>query len=163
MPQFLAVVHPLIYGNYIEKNYVAFRLYDGDADGVISSLDLNDMIKNLLDRCPMGGVGKFQTKSCSCSLYQEVDHLNQFILRENIFATKKRKKILDFSNFLDSISLSCIVIELQQLLMANFKVEAEKELIEVEKAERKKRALIQAQQSRRDSLSSFGAIDSPLF
>lgn len=76
LPQFLAVVHPLIYGNYVEKNYVAFRLYDGDDDGVITSLDLTDLIKNLLDRCPNGGVGKFQTKQCKCVLYEEVENLN---------------------------------------------------------------------------------------
>ena len=69
LPQFLAVVHPLIYGNYIEKNYVAFRFYDGDADGIISSLDVTDLIKNLLERCPMGGSGKYLTKQCNCALY----------------------------------------------------------------------------------------------
>ena len=58
--------------------------------------------------------------------------------------------------------MSCIVIELQQLLMVNFKTEVEKELIEFEKAEARKRALIAAQMNRRDSISSIG-IDSPMF
>lgn len=112
LPQFMAVVHPLIFGNYIEKNYLAFQFYDNDADGMITSLDMTDLLKNLLDRCPMGGVGKFQTKECKCALYEEIQTLNKFILKENIFAGKKTKKKLDFPSFIEHINLSCIVIEL---------------------------------------------------
>jgi Ca2+-binding EF-hand superfamily protein len=46
-------MHPLIYGNWIEKNYFAFRMYDGDNDGIISSIDIGDILKNLIDQCPM--------------------------------------------------------------------------------------------------------------
>ena len=41
--------------------------------------------------------------------------------------------------------MSCIVIEIQQVLLAQFKDEVEKEFIEVEKVERRKKALLQAQ------------------
>ena len=97
LPQFMTVVHPIIYGNYIEKNFVAFRLYDGDNDGIISSLDLTDLMKNLLERCPMSGAGKFLTKDCKCAMFEEIKVLYNYILKENIFAAKKRKKILDFA------------------------------------------------------------------
>lgn len=145
LPQFMAIVHPIIYGNYVEKNYAAFRLYDGDDDGIISSLDLTDLMKNLLERCPVSGVGKFLTKECKCALFNEIKTMNNYILKENIFAAKKRKKQLDFSSFLEEINMSCIVIEIQQVLLAQFKDEVEKEFIEVEKVERRKKALLQAQ------------------
>ena len=48
LPQFLLAVRPLIYGDYLEKNYFAFRLYDGDNDGIISNTDLIDILKNTL-------------------------------------------------------------------------------------------------------------------
>lgn len=113
LPQFMTVVHPIIYGNYIEKNYVAFRLYDGDNDGIINSLDLTDLMKNLLDRCPESGIGKYYTKDCKCVIFEEIKTLFNFILKENIFAAKKRKKILDFGSFLEEINMSCIIIEIQ--------------------------------------------------
>jgi Ca2+-binding EF-hand superfamily protein len=53
LPDFLIVMHPLIYGNWIEKNYFAFRMYDGDNDGIISSVDIGDLLKNLIEHCPM--------------------------------------------------------------------------------------------------------------
>lgn len=69
LPQFLLVMHPLIYGNWIEKNYFAFRFYDGDNDGVITSVDVQDCVKNVIEQCPMSGVGKNATKQCKCVLY----------------------------------------------------------------------------------------------
>ena len=59
LPQFLATVFPLIYGNWVEKNYFAFKIYDGDNDGIISSIDVSDIIKNLLEQCPLKGHGKW--------------------------------------------------------------------------------------------------------
>lgn len=76
LPQFLAIVHPIIYGNFIEKNFVAFRMYDGDNDGIISSLDLTDLMKNMLERCPYSGMGKYLTKDCYCPIFKEVKLLN---------------------------------------------------------------------------------------
>ena len=58
LPQFLLVMHPLIYGNWIEKNFFAFRLYDGDNDGLITSVDVQDLIKNVIEQCPMSGNGR---------------------------------------------------------------------------------------------------------
>jgi hypothetical protein len=75
LPQFLAMVYPLVYGNWVEKNYFAFKLYDGDNDGIISSIDISDIIKNLLEQCPLRGSAKYQTRKCDCQLYKEVESI----------------------------------------------------------------------------------------
>lgn len=62
LPQFLIMVYPLIFGNWVEKNYFAFKMYDGDNDGIISSIDISDIIKNLVEQCPYKGHGKWQTR-----------------------------------------------------------------------------------------------------
>ena len=53
LPQFMVIIHPLIFGNSMDKNYFAFRLYDGDNDGVIGSADLADFHENVLHNCPV--------------------------------------------------------------------------------------------------------------
>ena len=58
----MILVHPLMFGNWIEKNHFAFRMLDGDDDGVISAVDLSDLIKNVLEKCPSTGYGEHQTK-----------------------------------------------------------------------------------------------------
>ena len=118
LPHFLAVVFPLIYGNWVEKNYVAFKIYDGDNDGIISSIDVSDIIKNFLEQCPYKGHGKWQTRKCECALYKEVDKIYNFVMDQNLLlvgeSKKKMKKHIDFSVFLLELGLgiSAIVIEL---------------------------------------------------
>ena len=142
----MSMIYPVIYGNWIQKNYVAFKLSDGDNDGIISSLDVCDLVKNLLEKCPMTGFGKNQTKHCSCALFEEVKKMNEIILHENLYKDKKKgKKVLDFPTFLQSkIGLSCLVIELQQVLLKDYKIEHEKELKEQERQELRKKKLMQA-------------------
>ena len=116
LPQFLAVVYPVIYGNWIEKSYFAFRLYDGDGDGIISSIDLSDIIKNILEKCPLRGFGKWQTKQCDCILYKEVSKLYNMSLEQNLLIeNEKFKKDIDFIVFLQGagIGMSCMLIEMQ--------------------------------------------------
>ena len=120
LPQFLLVMHPLIYGNWIEKNYFAFRMYDGDNDGVISSIDIGDLLKNLIEQCPMSGFDKYQTKKCSCVLYEEIMLLYNFSLNENLLVeNKKNRKTIGFMAFLyqTGLTLSCLVIEIQNFLL----------------------------------------------
>jgi len=58
-------------------------------------------VKNLLEKCPMTGFGKNQTKHCSCALFEEVKKMNEIILHENLYKDKKKgKKVLDFETFL---------------------------------------------------------------
>jgi len=120
LPQFMAIMYPLIYGNWIEKNYFAFRLLDGDNDGIISAIDLSDLIKNVLDKCPSSGYGKNQTKNCKCILYQEIMSLYNMSLSEDILVqNKKMRKTIDFPIFLakSGILVSCLVLQFQNLLL----------------------------------------------
>ena len=122
LPQFLLVMHPLIYGNWIEKNFFAFRLYDGDNDGLITSVDVQDLIKNIIEQCPMTGHGRNQTKSCKCVLYNEVMLLYNYTLSKNLLIptqNKKNRKHIDFMTFLfqTGLTLSCLVIEMQGFLL----------------------------------------------
>ena len=101
LPQFMIIVHPLIFGNWIEKNYFAFRMLDGDDDGVISAVDLSDLIKNVLEKCPNTGHGDHQTKLCTCVMYQEVMGLYEMTLGDNIkVENQKLRKHIDFATFL---------------------------------------------------------------
>jgi len=72
--------------------------------------------------------------------------MNEIILHENLYKDKKKgKKVLDFPTFLQSkIGLSCLVIELQQVLLKDYKIEHEKELKEQERQELRKKKLMQA-------------------
>ena len=63
------IIHPLIYGNWVDKNYFAFRFYDGDNDGIISSIDLADMTKNLTDKCSKIHSKKILVRQCNCILF----------------------------------------------------------------------------------------------
>lgn len=114
---FMLAVHPLIYGNWVEKNLFAFRLYDGDNDGIISSIDMSDIIKNLLSQCPMDGLkDSNMTRKCTCVLYKEVMKLYKMNLHNDIYVEQKKlKKNITFQTFLQEsdIGISCLVIELQ--------------------------------------------------
>lgn len=115
LPQFVTLVHPLIFGNWIEKNYFAFRLLDGNNDGIISAVDLSDLIENVLDKCPSTGFGENRTKLCFCTLYEEVMALYNMDLAENILVeSQKLRKEIDFATFLQDtgITMSCLVIQL---------------------------------------------------
>ena len=131
----------------MEKNYIAFQIYDGDNDGIISSIDVSDIIKNFLDQCPYRGTGKLQTRKCECVLYKEVDKIYHFMLDQNLLlvgeSKKKMKKHIDFSVFLQElgINMSAIVIELQHVLLREFKKLCEVEFLELERIEKKKQAL----------------------
>ena len=85
-------MHPLIYGNWIEKNFFAFRFYDGDNDGIITSVDVQDIIKNVIDCCPMSGSGRNQTKLCKCVLFEEVMLLYNYTLNKNLLMQNKKNK-----------------------------------------------------------------------
>ena len=62
-------MHPLIHGNWLDKNYFAFKFYDGDNDGVISSVDLADLTKNLTERCLKINNTKWNVRKCSFVLF----------------------------------------------------------------------------------------------
>lgn len=84
LPQFLLAVRPIVYGDQLDKNYFAFRLYDGDNDGIISTTDLTDILKNMLKKCPYRGPEELKTKSCSCILFKEVSRLYEMSLKLDI-------------------------------------------------------------------------------
>ena len=161
-------MHPLIYGNWIEKNYFAFRMYDGDNDGIISSVDIGDLLKNLIEHCPMQGYGKFQTKKCSCILYEEVMLLYNFSLNENLLVeNKKNRKSIDFMAFLfqSGLTLSCLVIEIQSFLLQLFKKDCNDDYTEREKQERRKNELLSSQKykggSQKSNIDSEDEPESP--
>lgn len=70
LPKFLSKILPLFKGNLVDKNYFAFRIYDGDNDGKLNSNDISDIMSNLLT-CPH----QDDIKVCTCPLYNEIHSL----------------------------------------------------------------------------------------
>ena len=93
LPQFLLAVRPIVYGDQLDKNYFAFRLYDGDNDGIISTTDLTDVLKNTLNKCPYRGPEELKTKNCSCILFKEVSRLYEMSLKLDILIEQKNKRV----------------------------------------------------------------------
>ena len=158
LPQFMVIVHPLIFGNWIEKNYFAFRMLDGDNDGIISAVDLSDLIQSVLEKCPSTGFGENLTKKCTCIMYEEVMKLYDMNLYENILVeNQKLRKHIDFATFLQDtgITMSCLVIQLQNLLLHQYVSEIEGDRLRFERDERRRRLLLTAQQAKNTSSKGY--------
>lgn len=117
MEQFLIRVHPLIYGGFDYKMKFAFQIYDGDNDGLISAIDLEEMFQQVLP-CAKDQNG---LRVCECPFYKEVKNFNSDYVKENLlkWQSSKDKTIMNIDYFKQMIDgMSVFYTEIMDRIMA---------------------------------------------
>lgn len=107
LPKYLVSLLPLFNGTLIDKNYFAFRLYDGDNDDLLQSKDISDILTNVLV-CP---IGPNDVKVCTCPLFTEIHTFYDYYVKNNLLTYKVKKLEIDFPFFMNNVPgiISCLI------------------------------------------------------